>query len=196
MADNRDTLAAVAADDARRARRRAAALFAVVALVWLALDQATKAYFNGFELGQDIAGPFLGLFQFTLVHNTGAAWGLFSGSTAALGVVSLAVSAAVAVLAVRFAPRSNALLVLGAALVAAGGVGNAIDRFALGYVVDFIEASFIDFPVFNIADIGVTCGVVLAVVALAFFWKDAEPEVDAAAKDAPRAKDAEGEGGR
>lgn len=196
MADNQETLAAAAADDARRARRRAAALFAVVALVWLALDQATKAYFNGFELGQDIAGPFLGLFQFTLVHNTGAAWGLFSGSTAALGVVSLAVSAAVAVLAVRFAPRSNALLVLGAALVAAGGIGNAIDRFALGYVVDFIEASFIDFPVFNVADIGVTCGVVLAVVALAFFWKDAEPAPDAVAKDALRTDDAEGEGAR
>lgn len=51
-------------------------------------------------------------------------------------------------------------------LVAAGGIGNAIDRFALGYVVDFIQPLFIDFPVFNVADIGVTCGFVLLVLSL------------------------------
>ena len=53
---------------------------------------------------------------------------------------------------------------IGMALVFAGGIGNAIDRFAQGYVVDFIHFVFIDFPVFNIADIGVTCGMVLFLV--------------------------------
>lgn len=50
------------------------------------------------------------------------------------------------------------------AIVAAGGIGNAIDRFMTGYVVDFICLDFIDFPVFNIADIGVTCGIVLLAI--------------------------------
>ena len=45
-----------------------------------------------------------------------------------------------------------------------GGLGNAFDRFAQGYVIDFIDFTFIDFPVFNIADIGVTCGFVLLVI--------------------------------
>ena len=51
-------------------------------------------------------------------------------------------------------------------LVVAGGIGNAIDRFTLGFVVDFIEPTFIDFPIFNIADIGVTCGIILFIVSL------------------------------
>ena len=45
-----------------------------------------------------------------------------------------------------------------------GGLGNAIDRFSQLYVVDFIDFTFIDFPVFNVADIGVTCGFVLLVI--------------------------------
>ena len=45
-----------------------------------------------------------------------------------------------------------------------GGLGNAIDRFSQLYVVDFIDFTFIDFPIFNVADIGVTCGFVLLVI--------------------------------
>ena len=53
------------------------------------------------------------------------------------------------------------------AIIAAGGIGNAIDRLVTGYVVDFICFDFIDFPVFNIADIGVTCGItILAAILL------------------------------
>lgn len=150
---------------------RAAVMLVVVAALWLVFDRLTKLYFDAFELGEDIAGPFAGLFQFTLVHNTGGAWGVFSGSTFALGVFSLAISIVVAVIIVLFARRSTWMLTLGGALVVAGGIGNAIDRFMQGYVVDFIELSFMRFPVFNIADIGVTCGVVLIFVAVLFFWR-------------------------
>ena len=67
---------------------------------------------------------------------------------------------------------TNGLSVIGAtaletcalSLIAAGGIGNAIDRFVNGFVVDFIDLTFMDFPVFNIADIGVTCGFVLLVI--------------------------------
>lgn len=150
---------------------KAASLLTVVAMVWLAFDRITKVHFDSYALGEDIAGPFAGIFQFTLVHNTGGAWGVFSGSTLALGIFSLAISIVVAIIVVRFARRSNWVLTLGGALVVAGGIGNAIDRFIQGYVVDFIELSFMDFPVFNIADIGVTCGVVLIFIAVIFFWR-------------------------
>lgn len=143
-------------------------LFCVVALVWLVFDQITKAYFQGaYELGQTSAGDF-GLFRFRLVHNTGMAWGMFGDSTFALGVLSCVVC--IAILAAFFLwPRFAGhrliwLETLGLSLVFAGGLGNAIDRFAQGYVVDFIDFTFMDFPVFNIADIGVTCGFVLIVL--------------------------------
>ena len=64
-------------------------------------------------------------------------------------------------------------------MVVAGGIGNAIDRFLMGYVVDFICADFIDFPIFNVADIGVTCGFVLLFIGLMFFDEDAEAARDA-----------------
>lgn len=143
------------------------ALFALVAAAWVGLDVVTKGFFHACDPGQVVAGPFWGLFRFRLVHNTGAAWGMFGDSTLALGVLSLAVCAVLLAAAFFFAPRLNRLQMLGSALVFAGGIGNAIDRFTLGYVVDFIEAVFIDFPVFNVADIGVTCGFFLIVLGFA-----------------------------
>lgn len=142
-------------------RRRNLLVFAFVAFIWLVADVATKADFDTFPVGSVIAGPFLGLFQFRLAHNTGAAWGMFGDSTFALGVMSVLVCTALAAYLVAIARRANLAEVVGVALVFAGGIGNAIDRFTLGYVVDFIDTTFIDFPTFNIADIGVTCGFVL-----------------------------------
>lgn len=158
-------------------RLRNAAVLAPVALLWLAFDQATKAFFNGYEPGDLIAGPFLGLFDFRLVHNTGAAWGMFDGATQALGVFSLAVCVLLALYVFVWAPDSSRGVAFGAGLVIAGGIGNAVDRFAQGYVVDFIETTFIDFPVFNIADIGVTCGVVILFAALVLEWRHADRDV-------------------
>lgn len=149
-------------------RKRNALAFACIVVVWLALDLATKSYFNSgaFSLGEDIAGPFLGLFQFTLVHNTGAAWGAFGDATFLLAELSILICAAIVVHLFVFSPQSGTGQAVGLAFVFAGGVGNVIDRLVLGYVVDFIELSFMDFPVFNVADIGVTCGFVIFVAAL------------------------------
>ncbi len=144
-------------------RRNAAALFACVALMWLVFDMATKAFFNSgsYQLGQFIAGPFFGLFEFILVHNTGAAWEIFGDSTFALGVFSALMCGVILVFFIVLSKRVSWPEVVGIALVFSGGLGNTIDRFSLGYVVDFINFSFMDFPVFNIADIGVTCGIVI-----------------------------------
>lgn len=148
--------------------RRNAVLLGCVALVVVVIDQLTKHHFDSaYAVGQHMGGPFLGLFQFTLVHNQGAAWGLFSGSMIPLGVFSLVVCAMILVYLMRFAPDSSLPEALGLSLVFAGGVGNALDRFITGYVVDFIDLTFMDFPVFNVADIGVTCGIVLFLVSFA-----------------------------
>ena len=56
-------------------------------------------------------------------------------------------------------------------LMFAGALGNAIDRIFRGYVVDFIETTFISFPVFNIADIAITVGAVLLIIYILFFDK-------------------------
>ena len=56
--------------------------------------------------------------------------------------------------------------------ISAGAAGNLIDRFFLGYVRDFIYFSLIDFPVFNVADIYVTCAVALLIILILFYYKE------------------------
>ena len=141
-------------------------VFAIIAAAWVALDQYAKSFFAGMQPAGVLAGPFAGIFDVRLVHNTGGAWGVFSDSTFALGVFSVAVCIALTVFFVASARTSNWLQTISFALIVAGGFGNAIDRFTQGFVTDFIEFSFIDFPVFNIADIGVTCGFALFVIGL------------------------------
>lgn len=151
---------------ARTRRGRNAAIVAVVAALWLIIDQATKAFFNQFPVGTVVFGPFGDFLCLRTVHNTGAAWGMLDGATLLLGLVSVAVVIVLLVLLFAYAPNAPVLSAVAVGLVAAGGIGNAIDRFSLGYVVDFIQPLFIDFPVFNVADIGVTCGFVLLVLSL------------------------------
>jgi len=150
-------------------------LLIVVIVAWIVLDQVTKSLVAGQPLDKVFAGPFLGLIDFRLVYNTGGAWGLFSGNTTALGVFSLAVCALLLAYYIWQRKEANTLQTVGIALIIAGGIGNVIDRFAQGYVVDFIEFSFFDFPVFNVADIGVTCGFVLLFLGLVIAWRN-EPK--------------------
>ena len=160
--------------------KKTAVILFVVAAVWFILDRVTKIYFDSgqFALGQNISDSILGIFHLTLVHNTGAAFGIFGNSTIVLGIISVIVS--IFLLALPFAlmnykgknnfsykPTFIQLFAIG--IVVSGGIGNAIDRFVTGYVVDFICFDFIDFPVFNIADIGVTCGVVILVTLMMYY---------------------------
>jgi signal peptidase II len=129
--------------------------------LWLLLDQATKAWaVHG--LRPDAAVPVVGSWlSLTLVRNRGMAFSLWPGH--ALGLV--AVAAAVAALALGLGPRlSSRGGRLGAALVAGGAVGNALDRWLHGFVVDFIRLPL--WPVFNLADLGVTVGGLILVVSL------------------------------
>ena len=129
-------------------------MFIPIVVVWLVLDQASKLFFNGnYHAGQVISDPILGIFRFHLVYNTGGAWSIFSGATWALGAFSLVVCIALTAYLAFTPQHPNAGELIGISLVVAGGI-------------DFIEPTFIDFPIFNIADIGVTCGIILFIVSL------------------------------
>ena len=144
-----------------------AAAFGIIALAWIALDRWTKVVADAHEVGEVFVPNVAGLFEFRLVHNTGAAWGMLGDSTMLLGAFSLIVCLAILwyVFGFRHA-RGSFAETIPLAFVFAGGVGNAVDRLSLGYVVDFIKTTFIEFPVFNVADIGVTCGIVVFMVVL------------------------------
>lgn len=137
------------------------ALLCSIFALWLFVDQLVKLLLVDYPQGSVVGQMLFGLIDIRIVFNTGAAWGIFAGNPLALAVVSLAVCALLLVYFVWDKTQISRMQIVGIALVLAGGIGNAIDRFARGYVLDYLSTTFIDFPVFNIADIGVTCGIVL-----------------------------------
>lgn len=117
-------------------------------------------------LGERISDSFLGIFHFTLVHNTGGAFGLLGDATYFLAAFSVLISVVLIIMFIKHIDKIKILHIISVAIICAGGIGNSIDRILNGYVIDFICFDFISFPVFNIADIGVTCGIVLLIIAM------------------------------
>ena len=117
-----------------------------------------------------------GLFHFTYVQNTGAAFSSFQGMQWLFALVFLVFTVAIiwefSKKRLPFTDFERWLMVA----VYAGGLGNMIDRVRLGYVVDMIETKFMEFPVFNVADCFICCGCVLLMVHLLVwnkgFWKE------------------------
>ena len=127
------------------------------ALILLAADQLTKYIVSHlYAFGQK--NPVIdGFFYLTHCGNTGGAWSLFSGNAVILAVVSLIAS--LFIIAAIFYCK-NTLLAFSLGIVLSGAIGNMIDRFSKGYVIDFLDFVIFgyDFPVFNVADIYVVCG--------------------------------------
>ena len=121
-----------------------------------------------------------GLFSFTYVQNTGAAWSSFEGQTW-LFILVFAIFAGFMIWEFpkkRMGFRQFERWCLVA--VFAGGLGNIIDRLRLGFVVDMIDLDFMRFPVFNVADCFICCGCIALMFHLIFFnkefWKDEEKD--------------------
>lgn len=150
------------------ARRWRAGVFVALAAALAVADQAAKLVVrDAFGSGADPVEVVPGVLGFEYVRNTGVAFGLASG----YGYLFVVLAAAVVILSAAYlwrAPLVSRLEVVGLGLLAGGAVGNAIDRAVHGFVTDFIATRFIDFPVFNVADIGITVGVVVALAGFLF----------------------------
>ena len=150
--------------------------YALFTAAIVAADQITK-YLTVANIPLYADVPFLpGVLQLTYVQNTGAAFSSFEGQQWLFALIFVVFTGAIVYEYVKKAmPFTNLERWLIAA-VYAGGLGNMIDRIRLGYVVDMIETTFMEFPVFNVADCFITCGCILLMVHLIFFnkefWKD------------------------
>ncbi|MCM0591828.1 MAG: signal peptidase II [Gloeotrichia echinulata IR180] len=138
--------------------------FWIAALIAFFLDQLTKYWVvQSFKLGQTI--PLLpGIFHLTYVTNTGAAFSLLSGKVEWLRWLSLGVSLVLIGVAL-LGPVLSLWDQLGYGLILGGAMGNGIDRFVLGYVVDFLDFRLINFAVFNVADSFISIGIVCLLIA-------------------------------
>lgn len=153
---------------------------AVVAVTVLGLDRITKSIVNNTIAvsGAPVEG-IPGLFHFEYVQNFGAAFGMGEGHGMTFVLLAALVLAGTALYLYR-ARAVSKVETIGLAMVCGGAIGNAIDRVVLGYVTDFIAVSFFDFPVFNVADIGISVGVVVALIG--FMFLSPANKVDATAE--------------
>ena len=113
-----------------------------------------------------------GIVRFTYTENSGAAFSMLSGQRW-LFIVLTVLALAFAVFAIVKQYVRGALGVTALSTVLSGAVGNFIDRLVYGYVIDMFEPTFIDFAIFNVADIFLTLGGICLAVYLLFF---SEPE--------------------
>ena len=120
-----------------------------------------------------------GLIELTYVQNTGAAFSILEAHTWLLTLVS-AVAVVVLLVLILRGLFPDLLGKISLCLVLGGAAGNLIDRALFGYVVDMFRPTFINFAVFNVADIGVTCGGALLCIYVLFFWQKKRKSGEAA----------------
>lgn len=151
--------------------------FFLLAAVLTVADQVVKYLVRlNIPLGQRLS--FLpGVMDLTFVQNTGAAFSLLEEHTWLLTLLSGAAAVVLAVLlAKKIFPHWSGQLALG--LLLGGAMGNFIDRLLLGYVTDMFAVTFVNFPVFNVADIGVVVGGVLLCIHVILFMREEDKKED------------------
>ncbi len=148
-------------------------VFLLLAAVLTAADQWTKSLAVQHLKNTDGIVLVRNVLYLIYIENRGAAFGAFQGMQIMFYLITAAVLCGIVYLLCRIPEerRYNPMLLV-CLLVFSGAVGNFIDRVKQSYVVDFIYFSPIDFPVFNVADIYVTCGCFLMVLLFLMYYKE------------------------
>ena len=156
---------------------RGSRLALMVALGVVVADQGSKHWaLHNLPFGHGLP-LWPGLLNLQLVRNTGAAFSLFTGLPRLLGLVSLLVSAALLVWILR-RPLQGRWESLALGFLLGGALGNGLDRWRLGAVVDFLALVPIAFPVFNLADVAINLAVFCLVMHLKPWRRSAEESHD------------------
>lgn len=150
----------------------------VITVILILIDHGTK--FWALESLKPIHNMTLieGFMDLTFVENRGMAFGMFSGQRWLIllltGVISIGLIWFYLSLPKKreYRPVRASLI-----LILAGAIGNIIDRLFRGYVVDFFEFTFFEWPVFNVADIYVVVGVILLALMIIFVVKEEDLEL-------------------
>lgn len=141
-----------------------------ISILVVTLDQLSKTIVaNNMQVGESIV-LIKNLFSLTYVRNEGAAWGILANHRWIFLVLTAIAIIAIPIITYKLRDFGY-FFGTSMALIWGGAIGNMIDRLFYGSVVDFIEATFIDFPVFNIADSCVVVGGIMLFIYLVFINK-------------------------
>ena len=149
--------------------------FYIIALFLVAIDQLTKLLTLKFLKPVLCVEILEGIFSLTYVENRGAAFGILQNARWVFIVATIFAIILMIWYKLKYKP-DNKLLNVSLCLILSGAIGNMIDRIFRGYVVDMLEVTFIDYPVFNVADCFVVVGAILICIYILFIYK--EPKKD------------------
>lgn len=144
----------------------------VVAIISVVLDQVTKLWIKNNLFLNSVLELRFRLFQLHYIHNDGAAFSILQGKQSLLIIFTAVLMLAVIIYYIYYRKTMSTLEKFSLGLILGGGIGNMIDRIFYSYVIDFIELRFMDFPIFNIADIAITCGCILFAITILFSKKN------------------------
>ena len=134
--------------------------YLIVISILCFLDQYSKIYIS-LNINKLINKDLL-ILTIEYIRNYGAAFNILSGSRLFLSLISII--STIILMYLIFIRKDNRINKYGLSFIAAGSIGNGVDRIFYGYVIDFINIKFIDFPVFNIADIAINIGILVMII--------------------------------
>lgn len=145
-------------------------IYPIIVAIIIALDQITKVFVRAnIAFGDKI--PIIGdWFRITYIKNEGAAFSMFSGNQWVTIVLTSILLVACFVFIYKESRKGSKAFAICLTCVLGGGISNMFDRLYFGYVTDMISVG--SFAVFNVADMFVTCGCILAIVYVLFFYKE------------------------
>ena len=142
-------------------------LYIIISIILVIIDQITKLATVKYLMPVKSLTLIDGILSLTYVENRGAAFGVMQNARWFFIIFTLAVIVA-AILYTYVTKQKDKTFLISVVLICSGGIGNLIDRIFRGYVVDMLEVTFINYPVFNIADICVVCGAILLCIYVLF----------------------------
>lgn len=162
----------------------AGGLFALILL----FDLLSKHFiFQSLPESGDSMEVIPGFFNFLHVENSGAAWGMLAGRPIFLIIISLVILGVYlwfyAIRLKKHKGNTSIVLSISVGLIVGGCFGNLIDRIVFGYVRDFINLQFMEFPVFNVADISLTIGIILMIAYFIFIYSKEDKKQEMLMKD-------------
>lgn len=142
-------------------------------VVLILIDQYTK-YLAVIHLKDKAAFNIInGVLELNYLENTGAAFGMLQNQKVFFIFVAIVILSAIAYVLFKMPDdRKYRILHILLSLIAAGAIGNMIDRIRYDYVVDFIYFVLINFPIFNVADIYVSISTLILIFLLLFYYKE------------------------
>ena len=145
----------------------------VIMCLLIVADQYTKALAVVMLKDKPAIPIISGILEFNYLENRGAAFGMMQNQKIFFIFVAVIILGCIIYMLVKaHAQKKYVILHILLVFIAAGAIGNMIDRLSLNYVVDFIYIKAINFPIFNVADIYVTVSTILLAIVLIFVYKD------------------------